>query len=76
MNANNFVLDKRQRRDKDPDLFNEENVEWADYVCHFEQVSIWNKWSESEKAAQLAMSLRGSAQRMLGDLTRDQLTNY
>lgn len=22
------------------------------------------------------MSLRGSAQRMLGDLTRDQLTNY
>lgn len=57
-------------------------MEWADYVCHFEQVSIWNKWSESEKAAQLAMSLRGS-QRMLGDLTRgsqrmlgDQLTNY
>lgn len=76
MNANNFVLDKRQRREKEPDLFNEENVEWADYVCHFEQVSIWNKWSESEKAAQLAMSLRGSAQRMLGDLTRDQLTNY
>lgn len=28
------------------------------------------------KKAQLAMSLRGFAQRMLGDLTRDQLTNY
>lgn len=43
MNANNFVLDKRQRKEKEPDLFNGENVEWADYVCHFEQVSIWNK---------------------------------
>lgn len=76
MNANNFVLDKRQRREKELDLFNGENVEWADYVCHFEQVSIWNKWSASEKAAQLAMNLRGFAQRMLCDLTRDQLTNY
>lgn len=38
-------------------------------------MSLWNKWSESEKAAQLAMSLRGAAQRILGDLTRDQLTN-
>lgn len=44
-NANDFVLDKRQRREKEPDLFNGENKEWADYV-------------------------------MLGDLTRDQLTNY
>ena len=36
---------------------------------------MWNHWSENEKAAQLAMSLRGTAQRILGDLTHDQLTN-
>lgn len=39
-NANDFVLDKRQRIEKRPDLFNGENVEWADYVCHFKHVSI------------------------------------
>lgn len=61
MKANNFVLDNRQRREKVPDLFNGENVDWADYVCHFEQVSIWSKWSESKTAIQLAMSLLGSA---------------
>lgn len=32
MKAINFVLDNRRRREKVPDLFNGENVEWADYV--------------------------------------------
>ena len=72
----NCFPDRRQRKEKEPDHFTGENVEWADYICHFEQVSMWNNWSENEKAAQLAMSLRGPAQRILGDLTRNQLSNY
>lgn len=39
-------------------------------------MSQWNNWSKNEKAAQLARSLRGPAQRILGDLTRDKLINY
>lgn len=61
MKAINFVLDNRRRREKVPALFNGENVEWADYVCHFEQVSIWSKWSESKTATEPAMSLLCSA---------------
>ena len=39
-------------------------------------MSQWNNWSKNEKAAHLAWSLRGPAQRILGDLTRDKLINY
>lgn len=72
----NHLPDRQQRKEKEPDLFTRENIEWTDYICHFEQVSMWNNWSENEKAAQFTMSLRGLAQRILGDLTHDQLTNY
>ena len=64
------------RKLKEPDLFDGNKVEWTDYICHFEQVAIWNQWSETEKAAQLAMSLRGMAQRVLSELTPDALSNY
>ena len=37
---------------------------------------MWNGWSESEKAAQLAMSLRGVAQRVLSELNPTALRNY
>lgn len=50
------------RKQKDPDTYDGKNVEWLDYICHFEQVALWNCWSENEMAAQLAMSLRGSGQ--------------
>lgn len=73
MKANNFVLDNRQRREKVSDLFNGENVEWADSVCHFEQVSIWSKWSESKTATQLAMSLLGSASMWSDPWSADKL---
>ena len=48
----------------DPDKFDGRAVEWRDYIVHFEQVSTWNGWSDSEKAQQLVISLRGQAQKL------------
>ena len=39
-------------------------------------VSRWNGWSEEEKAQQLAMSLRGKAQTLLGELSQYQLRDF
>lgn len=66
----------RFRKHKEPDVYNGDNVEWPDYVCHFEQVSLWNEWTDYEKATQLAMCLRGRAQRVLSELTNRELNNY
>lgn len=67
---------KRFRKQKEPDVYNGESVEWPDYLCHFEQVSRWNEWTDCEKATQLAMCLRGRAQRVLSELTSRELNDY
>ncbi|CAC5378552.1 unnamed protein product [Mytilus coruscus] len=67
---------KTNRKLKEPDVFDGQRTEWPDFICHFEQVAQWNNWSESEKAAQLAMSLPGIAQRVLSELTADALCHY
>ena len=67
---------KTPRKLKEPDLFDGQRTEWPDYICHFEQVAQWNGWSDNEKAAQLAMSLRGVAQRVLSELSPQDLCNY
>lgn len=64
------------RKLKEPDLFDGNRTEWPDYICHFEQVAQWNQWTDREKAAQLAMSLRGVAQRVLSELSSDALCHY
>ena len=46
------------------------------HKCHVEQVALWNQWSEQEKATQLEMSLWGSAQRVLSELTMEDLTDF
>ena len=58
-----------RRKQCDPDKFDGEKIDWTDYLKHFETVSDWNNWSYREKGMQLAMSLRGQAQRVLGDLS-------
>jgi hypothetical protein len=65
-----------KRLETQPDKFDGKVVDWRDYVVHFEQVATWNGWSDVEKAQQLTMSLRGTAQKLLGDLTPEQLNNY
>jgi hypothetical protein len=61
---------------KEPDKFDGETTDWRDYLVHFENVANWNRWSGIEKAQQLVMSLRGSAQRLLSDLNPGQINNY
>ena len=57
-------------------LYDGKNVEWPDYICHFEQVAHWNGWSKQEMATQLSMSLRGIAQRAFSKITSDVLFHY
>jgi hypothetical protein len=49
---------------------------WPDYLVHFGVCAQLNRWSEAEKAAYLAVSLRGLAQQMLGDLTTETRSSY
>lgn len=65
-----------KRKQKDPAHFDGKNVEWPSYLAHFEQVAGWNGWGNSEKAAQLSLSLRGTAQHLLGPLTVGQVGDY
>ncbi|CAG2233444.1 unnamed protein product [Mytilus edulis] len=67
---------RHKRKEKDPDTYNGVNVEWPDYICHFEQVAMWNEWTDQEKAAQLSICLRGNAQRVLSELTKSELSDY
>ena len=56
-------------RQRDPDKFNGQTVEWSDYLTHFETVANWNGWNDYERATQLIMSLQGEAQRVLSDIS-------
>jgi hypothetical protein len=49
---------------------------WPDYLVHFEVCAQINGWRDVHKAAYLAVSLRGLAQQMLGDLTAVTRTSY
>jgi hypothetical protein len=66
----------RLRKQKEMDKFDCKSVAWQDYLVHFEQVSVWNGWSYVEQSQQLIMSLRGEAQKILGDLSQSQLHDY
>ena len=66
---NRFPARSFGRKQCDPDKFDGEKTDWTDYLKHFETVSEWNGWSYREKGMQLAMSLRGQAQRVLGDIS-------
>ena len=56
-------------RQRDPDKFNGQTVEWSDYLTHFETVANWNGWNDYERATQLIMSLQGEAQRVFSDIS-------
>lgn len=64
------------RREKEPEKFDGKSVDWKDYIVQFEQVATWNNWTDFEKAQQLSMSLRGTAQKILGDLKLSVVHNY
>ena len=49
---------------------------WKDFLSHFEAVARINKWSKTEKGLYLAVSLRGQAQGILGDLPKGKQENF
>ena len=64
-----------ERKPKEPQTY-DGTSDFKDYILHFEQVAIWNKWSDIDKAQQLVMCLRGQAQNILSDLTLGQMNKY
>ena len=77
--AVSFSSTKKQplvRREKEPDKFDGKSIDWQDYIVHFEQTAQWNGWDDESKAQQLCMSLRGTAQKLLGDAKPSVLSNY
>ena len=44
------------------------STSWLDYKAHFETCAEINKWSYLEKGLYLAVSLRGQAQEVMGNL--------
>ena len=65
-----------KRKQKDPDKFDGKSIEWRDYIVHFEKVAMWNNWSDTDKAQQLAMRFRGKAQKLLGELKPSKMNDY
>ena len=49
---------------------------WIDFKSHFDMVAIINDWSEIQKGLYLAVSLRGPAQAILGDLPSELRSDY
>ena len=48
------------RKPKEPQTY-DGTSDFKDYILHFEQVAIWNKWTDTEKAQQLVMCLLWSS---------------
>ena len=64
------------RKQKEPDKYDGEKVEWQDFQVHFETVATWNGWTDLEKGLQLATCLRGKAQKVLSELKPSQKSDY
>lgn len=64
------------RKEKEPQTFDGKNSDWQDYIVHFEQVADWNEWTDQDKAKQVVMSLRGPAQKILSNLSKQELGCY
>ncbi|KAK7505280.1 hypothetical protein BaRGS_00003442 [Batillaria attramentaria] len=73
MNGSSFS----QRRERIPEIFNgTKSDSLKDWLCHFETCSRWNSWDYAEKGVNLAMSLRGPAQQVLGELSPSDLEDF
>ena len=67
---------RNQRKQKEPDKFKGDKVEWADFIAHFDMVARWNDWTYKEKGLQLATCLRGKAQKVLSSISESQRSDY
>ena len=64
------------RKQKEPDKFEGDKVEWADFIAHFDMVARWNDWIYTEKGLQLATCLWGKAQKVLSSIPESQRSDY
>ena len=69
-------ISPQRRKQKEPDRFDGEKVEWPDYLAHFETIAKWNGWSDGEKGLQLVTCLRGKAQRVLSEIPSSQREDF
>ena len=74
-NSGNSTNDILRRPAVMPDKF-DGGVAWQDYIAHFELCAKLNYWTETQKANYLAVSLRGRAQELLGDMTSETKNCY
>lgn len=58
-----------------PDKYDGTGV-WQDYITQFEMCAEINTWNDRQKATFLAVSLRGAAQQVLGDMTAGGRQSY
>ena len=70
------VGNRFHRKQKEPDKFDGDKVEWADFIAHFNVVARWNDWTYSEKGLQLATCLRGKAQKVLSSIPESLNGDY
>ncbi len=67
-NKTHTHFSRPNRRERLPEHFNGLEIKWSDYLAQFNIIASWNGWSNSDKAMNLIMSLRGQAREMVGGL--------
>ena len=65
-----------RRKQKEPDKFDGDKIERADFIAHFNVVARWNDWTYSEKGIQPATCLRGKAQKVLSSIPESLNGDY
>ena len=66
----------RSRQEKPLDTFTGTQAELKDWLHHFDIVAELNGWTEAEKGAHLASSLRGNAMQILDELPPGERKDY
>ena len=64
------------RKERVPDVFTGTKGSLKDWLRHFETCVRWNGWDYAERGVNLAMSLRGNAQQVLGELSVHELEDF
>ena len=72
------VTEQGRVKTLEPDSFDgsEKGPEVSEYLIHFEQIALWNRWSSDQKARMLTIKLKGEAQKLLSTLTSAQLGDF
>ena len=64
------------RKERVPDVFTGTKGSLKDWLRHFETCARWNGWDYAERGVNLAMSFRGNAQQVLGELNVHELEDF